>query len=359
MSREIHRPPTLPASGQEPPSPAPTLPSPVRKPPSLPSPASGGGTRGGYYDIPVVKGPVWTWEIPVYFWLGGIAGGAYALATMVDLFGSPDDRRAVGRAYYVAAATAMACPPLLIADLGKPERFHHMLRLFKPMSPMNLGAWALAVFSASAVARAGSDAGRRGWLPAPLGGLARLLPRRLLDLVGLTSGLTLAGYTGVLLGATNNPLWAKSKLLGGVFTASAAASGSAAATVAALQGRVSSETQERLATVESVATLAELGLLTAFVKQSGQTADPLIKREVSVPFWAGAIGLGSIAPLLLHRAARGRTGRLGRWLRLTAALSTLAGSLALRWSVMEAGKRSADDQAAAFDLARARTQRDR
>ncbi len=320
------------------------------------SPQGGGRIKGetvGYYDLPVVKRPVWTWEVPVYFWLGGIAGGAFATAVAADLVGTEDDRRAAGRGFYVAAAAALACPPLLIADLGKPERFHHMLRIFKPLSPMNLGAWALAVFSAAAVARAGAVAGHRGQLPSPLGATARLLPRRLLDLAGLASGLVLAGYTGVLLGATNVPLWAKSKLLGGLFTASAAASGSAAVTVAAMQGRVSSGTLHKLGTLESVATLAELGLLTAYVNQSGRTAEPLTKAGTSLPFWAGAIGLGAVAPLLLHRAARGRRGRVFRSLTLAAALSTLAGALALRWSVVEAGKQSSSDQAASFDLSQA------
>jgi formate-dependent nitrite reductase membrane component NrfD len=334
-------------------------------PPTLPSPASGGGrtdatlpshasggARTGYYDLPVVKRPVWTWEIPVYFWLGGIAGGAFAAAAAADFFGTEDDRRAAARGFYAAAAAALACPPLLIADLGKPERFHHMLRIVKPLSPMNLGAWALAVFSATAVARAGAEAGHREQLPPPLAAVARLLPRRLLDLAGVAGGLVLAGYTGVLLGATNIPLWAKSRLLGGLFTASAAASGSAAATVAAMQGNVSSETLEKLATLESVATLTELGLLAAFVNQSGKTADPLTRTAASLPFWAGAIGMGAIVPLLLHRAARPRDGRVARSLRLAAALSTLAGSLALRFAVVEAGKRSAADQAASFDLSR-------
>lgn len=319
----------------------------------LPGPPRKGTSEGiGYYDLPVVKRPVWTWEVPVYFWLGGIAGGAFAAAAAADLFGDEADRRAAGRAFYVAAAAAVACPPLLIADLGKPERFHHMLRIFKPLSPMNLGAWALSVFSAAAVARAGVVAAHHGQLPSPLDAVARLLPRRLLDVAGLTSGLVLAGYTGVLLGATNIPLWAKSKLLGGVFTASAAASGSAAAMGAALQGQVPMETLRKLATVQSAASLAELGLLAAFVRQSGKTAEPLTRQETSLAFWAGAIGLGSIVPLLLHRAARQRTGRVARGLSLAAALSTLAGSLALRWSVVEAGKRSAADQAASFDLSR-------
>jgi len=81
--------------------------------------------------------------VPAYFWLGGMAAGAYVTASLAHGFGSADDRRATAGGYYLAAAALVPCAPLLIADLGRPDRFHHMLRIFKPLSPMNLGAWTL------------------------------------------------------------------------------------------------------------------------------------------------------------------------------------------------------------------------
>ena len=89
----------------------------------------------GYYNYPVVRRPVWTWEIPAYFWLGGIAGGAYVTASLAQNFGSAEDRRYLADGFYLAALAAIPCAPLLTADLGRPERFHHMLRVFKPSSP--------------------------------------------------------------------------------------------------------------------------------------------------------------------------------------------------------------------------------
>ena len=186
-----------------------------------------GGGDGGYYNYPVVRRPVWTWEVPAYFWLGGMAAGAYVTAALAQNFGSADDRRVAAGGYYVAATALVPCAPLLIADLGRPDRFYHMLRIFKPLSPMNLGAWTLTALTPIAFARAASHAASTGLLRGPLGTLARLVPTRLAELAGVVLGLTLAGYSGVLLAATNIPLWAKSKLLGGLFMASGLASGSA------------------------------------------------------------------------------------------------------------------------------------
>jgi len=304
----------------------------------------------GYYNYPVVRRPVWTWEVPAYFWLGGMAGGAYLTAALAQNFGSADDRRAAGDGYYVAAAALVPCAPLLIADLGRPDRFHHMLRIFKPLSPMNLGAWTLTSFTPVAFARAASHAASSGLLRGPLGALARLVPTRLAELVGAVLGLTLAGYSGVLLGATNIPLWAKSKLLGGLFMASALASGSAAVTLQAARRGVPDGTLHRLAMVESAASAGELAILTGYLAQSGKTARPLTTGRLAAPFWVGAVGVGTLLPLLLHRfAGRQQAGTL-RSLSIAAAACSLAGSLVLRWSIVEAGKVSSEDQAASFEL---------
>src|SRR5438132_6304028 len=304
----------------------------------------------GYYDYPVVKRPVWTWEVPAYFWLGGLAGGAYLTAALAQNFGSADDRRAAGGGYYVAAAALVPCAPLLIADLGRPDRFHHMLRIFKPLSPMNLGAWTLTGFTPIAFARAASHAAGTGLLRGPLGTLASFVPKRLAELTGVVLGLTLAGYSGVLLAATNIPLWAKSKLLGGLFMASALASGSAAGTLQAARQGAPDATLHRLAMLESAASAGEIAVLAGYLVQSGRTARPLTRGRFATPFWMGAVGAGAVLPLLLHRLAARRRGRALQSLSTVAGLCTIAGSLALRWSIFEAGKISSEDQGASFEL---------
>jgi formate-dependent nitrite reductase membrane component NrfD len=304
----------------------------------------------GYYDYPVVRRPVWTWEVPAYFWLGGMAAGAYVTSSLAQAFGSPEDRRSSAGGYFVAAAALVPCAPLLIADLGRPDRFHHMLRIFKPLSPMNFGAWTLTGFTPVAFARAAAHAADRGLLPGPLAALGRIAPRRPMEVAGSALGLALAGYTGVLLAATNVPLWAKSKLLGGLFMASALASGSASVTLQAARCGAPDASLHRLARVESSASLGELAMLTGYLVQSGRTARPLTRGRFAVPFWLGAVGLGAVLPLTLHGYAGRRGGRALQSLSQAAAVCTMAGSLALRWSIFEAGKASSADQAASFEL---------
>ena len=318
----------------------------------FPSP-SGGGQGGGYYDYPVVRRPVWTWEVPTYFWLGGMGAGAFVTASLAQTLGSADDRRTAADGFYLAAAALVPCAPLLIGDLGRPGRFHHMLRIFKPLSPMNLGAWTLTAFTPLAFARAASQAADTGLLHGPLRALTRLVPRRLTELAGSLLGLTLAGYSGVLLGATNVPLWAKSKLLGGVFMASALSSGSAAVALQAARRGAPEATLHRLATIESAASLGEMAIITGYLVQSGKAARPLTTGRFAAPFWLGAVGMGALLPLLLHRFGTRRHSRTRRSLSAAAAVCTMAGSLALRWSIFEAGKLSAEDQSASFELSKA------
>src|SRR5437588_4056129 len=85
----------------------------------------------GYYDYPVLKEPVWRWEIIWYFFFGGLAAGCYVIASIASLFGSKEDRAVVRTGYYLSLLAVLPFPPLLIKDLGRPERFLHMLRIFK------------------------------------------------------------------------------------------------------------------------------------------------------------------------------------------------------------------------------------
>ena len=113
-----------------------------------------------YYGRPILKEPVWTWEIPAYFFFGGMAGAAAPFALISELRG---DEALARRAWLVALAGVAASPPLLIADLGRPERFHHMLRVLKPTSPMSIGSWVLGA-SSTAIAFANARS-LYGWFP--------------------------------------------------------------------------------------------------------------------------------------------------------------------------------------------------
>ena len=157
----------------------------------------------GYYRIPLLKEPPWTWEIPLYFFVGGAAGAAAVIGAIADYTGA--DRELVQHARWVAAAGSVISPALLIADLGRPERFLAMLRVFKPQSPMSVGVWTLLGFSSGAAAAAFA-----GFLSARYG---PSLPLRVLENAGqaasLAFGLPFSNYTGVLIGATAIPVWNK------------------------------------------------------------------------------------------------------------------------------------------------------
>src|SRR5947208_11215073 len=99
----------------------------------------------GYYGIPLLKEPAWTWEIPLYFFVGGAAGAAAVVGAIASYTGA--DRRLVRDARWIAAAGSVLSPALLISDLGRPERFLNMMRVFKPQSAMSMGVWTLVGFS--------------------------------------------------------------------------------------------------------------------------------------------------------------------------------------------------------------------
>src|SRR5690348_12079959 len=103
-----------------------------------------------YYDVPMLKQPVWKWQIATYFYLGGLSAGAYVLSRVAERAGGRryEDLTRVGS--YVAMAGLIPSPPLLIWDLGDPKRFHHMLRVWKPSSPMNFGTWSIVAYSGMA-----------------------------------------------------------------------------------------------------------------------------------------------------------------------------------------------------------------
>ena len=161
--------------------------------------------KPGYYGQPVVKPPVWTWEIPIYFFMGGIAGMSAVIASGAILFHQIDLART---AMWVAAiAGAILSPVLLILDLGRPRLFLNMLRVFKHRSAMSMGAWILTFFGACAVP--GLIALELHAHQAFSGTLDQLL-RVAADVFIFASaifGTLLATYTGVLIGATAIPAW--------------------------------------------------------------------------------------------------------------------------------------------------------
>ncbi|KKW65412.1 polysulfide reductase, partial [Mycolicibacterium elephantis] len=118
-----------------------------------------------YYGKQILKTPVWNWMIAAYLFTGGLSAGSAMLAAGADLTGLPGLRR-VSRVG--SLASVLASLYFLIADLGRPERFHHMLRVAKPSSPMSVGTWILSAYGpgsgVAAVAELMPKRLRRTWL---------------------------------------------------------------------------------------------------------------------------------------------------------------------------------------------------
>lgn len=287
----------------------------------------------GYYNLPMLKRPLWGWEIALYFFSEGVSSGCFVLATMADLCGSGRYAPLISQARAVAFATLLPCPPLLIADLGRPERFHHMLRTFKLSSPMSVGAWALLGFSAPVTLLALTRFRTFRWLPA-----------RAIGVAGMPFALFMLGYPGVLLSTTSIPVWSESRWLGALLGASSLACGASALAIAtALHPESDAPAREAIHRIEGIVNVAEAVALAGYVYSAGPAARPLTRGRQAKLFSFGAVVAGVALPALIS-ATRKKPGR-GSTI-LSGALS-LAGALALKWAVVYAGRDSADDAAGA------------
>ena len=285
--------------------------------------------RSGYYGQPVVKPPVWTSEIPIYFFIGGLAGMAAVIAFAGLIFHEIDLART---AMSLATIGAVLSPILLTIDLGRPRLFLNMLRVFKYKSPMSVGAWIVFAFGACVIP--GLIALELGTRYSFGGGTDQFLKifAHLLVIGSAFWGVLLATYTGVLLGVTAIPAWFLHRVLLPIHFGSAGL-GSAAALLELLGHRV--------------APLSALGFLAAAI-------------ETALWIWL-EIDKHGAADRALHRGLPGWlirggeifTGPLALILRVTnliplAAIAFLLGAFISRFGWIEAGKVSGRDPEAVF-----------
>jgi formate-dependent nitrite reductase membrane component NrfD len=307
--------------------------------------ARGAATGGGvlaplpetYYDRPLLKKPHWEWEVITYLFLGGIMGGSGLLVAITDEKQDPELSRNLR---YFTFALAATCPLILVKHLGRPERFLHMLRIFKWRSAMSMGVWGLMAFSAPVTAGAIGQAARDGLIPR---WLRWLHPRPLTDPITAVLGAFIGSYTGVLLSATALPLWGIGKRHIPTFSACSGIAGACAANSLILVLTGGSEASiKKLERFELLASLAELALLRDFKRHAGPIGDPMfagargakLRRHTEI----GGILLPAAFTLLpVH----------GRWKTAISSVLTLIGGYVLRETLIEAGKNSADDPRAA------------
>ncbi|SCG70438.1 NrfD/PsrC family molybdoenzyme membrane anchor subunit [Micromonospora inositola] len=312
-------------------------------PPRQPGPGPASGRRGGgeqltvppvgftsYYGRPILKAPVWKHDIAAYLFTGGLAAGSALVAAGAQLTGRPGLRR-VGR--WTALGGIGASTYFLVHDLGRPTRFHHMLRVAKLTSPMSVGTWILAAFGPAAGVAAAAELApllpRRGVL-----GLARRVAPpvgNVANLVAAAAAPALATYTGVLLADTAVPSWHDAyPQLPVVFAGSALAAASGVGLIAA--------------PAAETAPVRRLALAAAAVELVGGHR---LERMglTSEPYRVGRSGrLVRAGRALLAAGVVGAL--LGRRSRVASAISgaaLLASSVATRFGVFEAGMASARD----------------
>ncbi|MGE3272770.1 MAG: NrfD/PsrC family molybdoenzyme membrane anchor subunit [Chloroflexota bacterium] len=303
------------------------------------------------HGSPPIHKPHWKWLIISYFFLGGLSAGSYVVATAAELFGRQEDRAVTRVGRYLALLALIPCPPLLILDLGRPERFLYMLRVIKLRSPMSIGTWGLLTFSQFTMLSAARQAASDGVTWGPFRVVKRL-PSHLIGLFGAVFGFFVGGYTGVLLGATAVPLWARNaRLLGPLFLCSAlaAACSGISLVLALLPGRRHGSLQ-RLRRAEIVAATGELLAMIAMHFWSGHLGAPLTSGRLGRLHLGGSLWLGIVTPVLLHVVGN-RLRLPHRLVTILASLASLAGGLTVKYVMVMAGQVSADDPGATFEFA--------
>ncbi len=272
-----------------------------------------------YHGQPILKDPTWTWEIPCYFYAGGMAGASAGLAYLSELRGNDVLAR---RAWAAAVLGIGVSPALLTSDLGRPQRFLNMLRMFKVTSPMSVGSWILSLTGATTTLAAVNA--WTGLFPRPA---------RLARPVAATFGLPLSTYTAALIANTAVPVWHEShRWLPFVFGSGAALSAGAAAAIATPLEHA--KPARRLALASAA---LEVGLKELMERRLGDHRESYTQGAASKFGRAGQACIATGAALLAARGSRSRAAAVAGGALLS------AGALSARWSVFKAGFQSVAD----------------
>ncbi len=293
----------------------------------------------------IVTDPHWYWYIVFYFFFGGIAAGVAFAGALAALFGGQRMRPVVRLAGLIPFPLVLLCTVLLVLDLGRPERFWHMvfqsatwLPMFKYWSPMSYGSWILSVFGAlTAVTFIAALWGERPGLLAWLPRLLRWQPLMVVfQSIMLLVSYGLASYTGTLLGATNQLFWSDSSFISMVFFISAVGTGISTLVLVALFGSRLGITHGAIANLEVAdnwAIVLELVALVIFFVSLGSLSAPLLASPYGLTIILATGLFGLFIPLLLHvRPVFGRSSPL------LASLLALGGGFALRWAIVFAAQ---------------------
>src|SRR5918998_934826 len=270
-----------------------------------------------YYGIPPIKHAHWTWQIPVYFWIGGIGAGTQLFSTVAQLLGHED--AALKRASrYTVLVSMILSPIFLIWDLGR-----------------RLAARQMAedgLLGRNVLSRL----------------LLRLIPERLLSVLTLPFGLFVGFNTGNLISATSVPIWARNwALMAPTFLASGTSTAlSWLSLVLHLTRSGEAKTLHALHRAEKATVVIEAGLIAASLVRMGRWSKPLFSKSVAPLFVGGTLLAGIAAPMALLLSGKETRGK-----SMLSSLLVLAGGLAFRFAIILAGRQSADDPEAYFTFA--------
>lgn len=289
-------------------------------------------------DTFFTSAPHWQWLIVWYFFIGGIAGGSYCIAALLDLWGQPQDRPLARLGYYIALLGIVVSGVLLIVDLNRPERFWHMLLVsdsgwpvFKYWSPMSVGAWAILLFGVAAFLSSLAALEEEGYVS--WSGLKMFRAGtvgKLLAIGGGLCGFFVASYTGVLLSVTNRPIWADTTLVGVLFLLSGASTATAVLILFG-QRRTADSTDivQWLSRFDTRTLVLELIVIVALIVSLGTIARVWLNAW-GVILGGGVVLAGILLPLVLHL----RPHVLGRLSVPVGAVLILIGGFLLRMVVV-------------------------
>lgn len=255
-----------------------------------------------------VQPPHWGWYILGYFFIAGLTGGSYTLATMLRLWGRDRDQATARIGFLIAFPLAVLCGILLTVDLGQPLRFWHMMVNTTPSdvglslkywSPISLGTWMLLAYSAFSFVSFLEALGAVRPLPGGAG--------RLFNVIGSILALFIASYTGVVLSVSNQPIWSDTWALGGLFLASALSGSAALLSWFANARHDGLSTERRLLQADGYFALLELILI--FVFFTTLAAAGTLAQAIAIP-WS-IVWLAVLASLALPLAGLLMTRRSG------------------------------------------------
>ena len=310
----------------------------------------------------------WKWELVIYLWIAGVAGGAYFVAFLIDRFTGRKHEQLPKIAVFMGVPLVLLGSLLLVLDLGEQLRAWHLFTRFRLGSPMSMGSWILLLYALIGVVMIALW-WSKSFEPEEvrltvLSGVASVIRPAaavlgILSWIELVLAVLLIAYTGVLLSATNQPMWSGILLLPALFVASAISTGMALLVLALRTGLgklldllfggkgepVPNETVHTmgiasiaLGIIEIVVLVGYIAWLAFFSGAAGAAAVAvLLTGPMSLIFWGGVVLVGLVIPLALEFASmRGREAVIGSVLASTSLI--LLGGLFLRAAVLLGGQ---------------------